>query len=301
MCVCCNQGTPSVRVSGSGQQGDCVRPEVAYSDEVGNRAQPGSDGAVYVGPQAMRTAGGDPLGADVAGVITLPPPAILGYDGTLIAPDVDGRIPLPTGGLPPLFGAGLTTLTDGTLIPDTGSWPVPDAQGHVLAGADTDGTTVYVDSNGVLRAPAEHTSIGVDGGTDVAPVGLITIASGMYTTVDSDSVVLINPSSARRMTVSRYVFAVVDLNCPANTLTEVALQADLGAGVQTLRTLNWPVASSGPDIRTQAVVSFVDSTVLAPGDSQRVTMRVQVTKLGTGSDPTLVYARTVCSMFGVTQ
>lgn len=303
VCNCCSQSSPSIDVSGTGVVGACFVPQVNYSEQGKNRAQPGSDGGLYVGPQCLYDSRGQAITSGADGCVTLPAPAILNYNGVLISPDSQGRIPLPTGGLPPNFGDGLTSAPDGSLIAAvSGTFPTVDADGTTLGGADTDGAQIYVDAAGDLRAPAEHTSLSVTGGNDVWPASLHPVPD-LFTTAASDPVVLVNPSPSRQMTVGRYVYAVVDLITPPDAGCNVSLQADFGSGMVPLRVLTWPQPLGGTaSVRYWGQVTYFQSTILAPGDSLITTMQVEFHKVGVGTaDPVLVSARCIATLFGVTR
>lgn len=301
-CSCCTQSSSSIDVAGTGALGSCFVPQVNYSDNLKNRAQPGSDGGVFVAPQCLVSSQGASIASGADGCVTLPPPVILNYAGNPIAPDGTGRIALPPAAAP-AYGDGLDTLPDGTLIAAvSGAFPTAGLAGTVLGGSAVDGADIYIDDFGQLRAPPEHTAINASGGGDIFTTSLLAISS-TYTTPATDPVMLINPSPARQMLLIRYVYVVVDVSTPPQSRPVLTLQGDFGEGWVGLRTLSWPELSGGTSgIRFEGVIPYLNQTVIAPNDSGTSAVRCIITKAGSGdADPVLIYAKGVIQMIGITQ
>lgn len=206
-CLCAIEGETGILVDGNGSSTFPYQVSPQLSGLSDNALQIAADG-LYV-PEVDVTdvacfedGDGNPLPPEESGCIRVPQYAgILDYAGAPIAPNADNYVQLPTSGAPPVYGCGLTTTPDGTLIAGvSGTWPITPLSGPPLSGNDLTGGITYCDSNGQIRAAPQHTSLHVSGGT-------VTLYSGTQfinpnTTYNSPaygSLTVTNPSPTRAM------------------------------------------------------------------------------------------------------
>lgn len=302
-CNCCTNTTPSIAVAGTGSAESCFAPEVRYSSDAGNRARAGADGAVYADTCLLDPAG-EPIEPDEDACLQIPPPVIHTYGGgDVIEPNPDGSIDLPTSGPPPDYGCGFTVDEDGALIANTASWPGDDAQGHPIAGTVDEGSGIYCDpATGELRGAPEHTSIVQSwSGTLLAPT--LEVVSTTYTSPDSPTLVVTNPSPNRILNVVARLVAVVDLVSPARSGAIVKLQyRDTGLVWTTVREVRWVEAqdADGPTLRESRELTAQVNLALSAGDFETFEVRVVVSHTGVGDDPTVVSVLGAVSALGVT-
>jgi len=293
-CNCCTDTSPSIGVSGTGSLGQCFTPEVRYSADAGNRARPGTDGAVLADLCATNP-DGTPTTVDGNGCLVLPPPCILDQGGDPIEPNEAGCVQLPAN-TPPAYGCGLDQDGEGTLILDTPTaWPANDLWGTPFGGGIGGTTAVFCMEEGGVRGVPEHTSFVVSAGGEIVDFlpDFEPIPDGTaYASAASAPLAVVNPSPNRRLTVFATLVGLVDASSPPSGDVYGRLQVRRDGGSwTTVRELRWPDnrLDGAPVIRDEKELIAHWDGQLDPGDGLTLEVRVVVANTSdAGGDPATV-------------
>lgn len=282
----------------------------------GVRVRPGADNLLEIFTAASGAAGlaayerikhqdGTVQPTDPDGYVKLPPAYLRSSGGVVMTPEADGSVTLPPGGTP-LYGTGLE-LVAGALVPDVNDgdgvgWPTNALDGSPFGGSTATLAPLYRTATG-LFAPPEHTSLRAGGGeTLYAGLPLGTAVPGTYTSPVGTIWSITNPSANRRMLVFRQMLATVDLQTPVGGIASVVLDARINGGAYAaVRSLHWPAPTSGTQaVRFEGELSKAAASVINPGATHTVQLRVRIVREGTTDTPVILGASAAVELFGVT-
>lgn len=308
-CSCAQIGSDSIQVVGTGNPTAPFTPGVKLRAGLDNLLEiytPDSGAPGLAAYERVKHQDGTPLSIDDNGYVVLPAAFLRDAGGNIMEPEPDGSVVLPPGGTP-LFGTGLE-LVDGALVPavndgDGVGWPTNALDGSPFGGTAATLSPLYRTEEG-LFGPPEHTALRAGGGeTLYAGGGLGTGVTGTYTSPVGTVWSLTNPSPNRRMLVFRQMLATVDLQTPVGGIASIVLDSRINGGAwSAVRALHWPAPTSGTQaIRFEGELSKAASSVINPGATHTVQLRVRAVREGSGSDvPVMLGASAVVEMFGVT-